>query len=223
MVIYTTLNAQSVQTATDVAKKVLPNLKVNAVTGGSIPLLKRMESEAAAFPAALHDPQNLWVSANTRVVVAMLNTKRLDGAAPRTWADLADPKYKGKIIIADPGDSSTAFTALWGMEQVLGAEGLKKFAANTTVSSAASNVVRAVGQGEYAVGITARKPSDRSPRCSISRPSKMPWTRPTTAFGLASYFHSPDVGRIFRVSEALEYGMVDYVALKFPCPGDILK
>jgi succinate-semialdehyde dehydrogenase/glutarate-semialdehyde dehydrogenase len=30
----------------------------------------------------------------------------------------------------------------------------------------------------------------------------------STEFGLASYFYSRDVGRIFRVSEALEYGMV---------------
>jgi succinate-semialdehyde dehydrogenase/glutarate-semialdehyde dehydrogenase len=29
-----------------------------------------------------------------------------------------------------------------------------------------------------------------------------------TAFGLASYFYSRDIGRIFRVAEALEYGMV---------------
>jgi succinate-semialdehyde dehydrogenase/glutarate-semialdehyde dehydrogenase len=29
-----------------------------------------------------------------------------------------------------------------------------------------------------------------------------------TEFGLASYFYSRDVGRIFRMSEALEYGMV---------------
>jgi len=29
-----------------------------------------------------------------------------------------------------------------------------------------------------------------------------------TVFGLASYFYSRDIGRIFRVSEALEYGMV---------------
>jgi succinate-semialdehyde dehydrogenase/glutarate-semialdehyde dehydrogenase len=29
-----------------------------------------------------------------------------------------------------------------------------------------------------------------------------------TIFGLASYFYSRDVGRIFRVGEALEYGMV---------------
>ena len=29
-----------------------------------------------------------------------------------------------------------------------------------------------------------------------------------TEFGLASYFYSRDVGRIFRVAEALEYGIV---------------
>ena len=29
-----------------------------------------------------------------------------------------------------------------------------------------------------------------------------------TEFGLAAYFYSRDVGRIFRVAEALEYGMV---------------
>ncbi|RZL37768.1 MAG: aldehyde dehydrogenase family protein, partial [Rubrivivax sp.] len=30
----------------------------------------------------------------------------------------------------------------------------------------------------------------------------------STEFGLASYFYSRDIGRIFRVGEALEYGMV---------------
>lgn len=29
-----------------------------------------------------------------------------------------------------------------------------------------------------------------------------------TEFGLASYFYSKDVSKIFRVPEALEYGMV---------------
>jgi len=29
-----------------------------------------------------------------------------------------------------------------------------------------------------------------------------------TDFGMASYFYIRDVGRIFRVAEALEYGMV---------------
>ena len=29
-----------------------------------------------------------------------------------------------------------------------------------------------------------------------------------TEFGLASYFYSRDIGRIFRIAEALEYGIV---------------
>lgn len=186
VVLYTSNNAQSVDAVKDVAKKLMPNVKINVVTGGSGQLLKRMETEAAkpqadifwsstanvlgafqplyepyksprasAIPAALNHPNNLWTASNTHIVVAMVNTSRLAGTPmPQTWADLTAPAFKGKIIIADPENSSTAYSALWLIEQVLGAEGLKKIAANTTVTSAASNVVRSVGQGEYAVGLT---------------------------------------------------------------------
>ena len=186
VVLYTSNNAQSVDAVKGVATKLLPNLKMNVIAGGSGQLLKRMETEAAkpqadvfwtssanvlgafkslyepykspeaaSIPASLLQRDNLWAPANVHVVVAMLNTKQLgNAAAPQSWADLVAPAFKGKIIIADPENSSTAYTALWLVEQVLGADGLKKLAANVTVSSAASNVVRAVGQGEYAVGIT---------------------------------------------------------------------
>jgi len=30
----------------------------------------------------------------------------------------------------------------------------------------------------------------------------------STEFGLAAYFYSRDIGRVFRVAEQLEYGMV---------------
>ena len=186
VVLYTSNNAQSVDAVKDVAKKLMPNVKINVITGGSGQLLKRMETESArpqadifwsstanvlgafqtlyepyksprgaAIPAALNHPAGLWTASNTHIVVAMVNTSRLAGTPmPQTWADLAAPAFKGKIIIADPENSSTAYSALWLIEQVLGAEGLKKIAANTTVTSAASNVVRSVGQGEYAVGLT---------------------------------------------------------------------
>ena len=185
VVMYSSNNAQSVDTAKDMTRKALAQVKLEAITGGSQPLLKRIETEAgkpladifwtssanlmesfrkyfepykspeaAAVPLSLHDPQAQWVGANLHVVVGMINLRRLGAEAPRSWADLADSRMKGKIIIADPGNSSTAFTALWGAEQVLGAEGLKRLGANCTVTSAAANVVRSVGQGEYAVGIT---------------------------------------------------------------------
>ena len=55
----------------------------------------------------------------------------------------------------------------------------------------------------------ARRPSARWRRCSASRPRPRSIALANdTEFGLASYFYSRDIGRIFRVGEALEYGMV---------------
>lgn len=185
VVLYTTLNSQSVDTASDIARDMLPHVKPSAVVGGSSQLLRRIEAEAGqpkgdvfwtssanvmhgyrslfepyrspeaeAIPAHLHGPDDLWMAANLHIVVGMVNARQLSGPAPVRWADLTDRRFKGKVIIGDPGNSSTAFTALWGIERVLGEDGLKALARNVSVSSAASHVVRSVGQGEYAVGIT---------------------------------------------------------------------
>ena len=104
---------------------------------------------AASVPAELSDASSLWTAANIHVVTLMVNTNQLGGAPrPKTWADLLDPRWKGKIIIADPANSSTAFTILWGVSKLLGAEALKKLAGQVTVTSAAATVLRAVAQGE---------------------------------------------------------------------------
>ena len=124
--------------------------------GAFTPLFEAYRSpELAAIPKALHHPTGLWSAANIHVVVAMVNRNQLGGVAlPKTWTDLFDPRLKGKIIIADPANSSTALTVLWGVEKMLGAEGLKRLAHNVKVTSAAATVLRGVGQGEYAVGLT---------------------------------------------------------------------
>lgn len=111
--------------------------------------------ELAAIPKALQQPQDLWSAANLHVAVAMVNRNQLGGAPlPRTWADLLDPRLKGRMIIADPANSSTGLTILWGAEKMLGADGLKRLATNLKVTSAAATVLRSVGQGEFAVGLT---------------------------------------------------------------------
>ena len=49
----------------------------------------------------------------------------------------------------------------------------------------------------------------RSLRCSGSKTEQEAIDAANnTEFGLASYFYSRDIGRIYRVGEALEYGMV---------------
>jgi iron(III) transport system substrate-binding protein len=111
--------------------------------------------QLASIQPGLREPSNLWTASNLHVVVAMVNTNQLGGrSAPKAWTDLFDPAFKGKLTIADPGNSSTAYTILWGVRQMLGADGLKKIAANTVVTSQAPTVLRSVAQGEYAVGLT---------------------------------------------------------------------
>lgn len=111
--------------------------------------------QLAAIPAALRHPENLWTASNVHLVVAMVNKNQLGGKpAPKSWKELLDPSFNGKIIIADPANSSTAYTILWGIDKLLGPDALKALAANLTVSSAASTVLRSVGQGEFAVGLT---------------------------------------------------------------------
>lgn len=185
-VIYTSNNAEAVQTVVDIARKRMPQVKIGTVTGGSATLLKRIEAEAAApqadifwssspntlgafkanyaayespegkaVPPGLHEKDKLWTACNIHVVVMMVNRSQLGGAPePKVWADLLDPRWKGKIIVADPASSSTAYTVLWGASKLLGAERLKTLAKNLVVSRNASAVLKAVSQGEYAIGLT---------------------------------------------------------------------
>lgn len=44
-----------------------------------------------------------------------------------------------------------------------------------------------------------------------------------TPMGLASYFYSRDLGQCFRVSEALEYGMVRGVHISCRCVADVMS
>lgn len=124
--------------------------------GAFTPLFEPYRSaQLAAIPKTLQHPSDLWSAANVHVVVAMVNRNQLGAVPlPKTWTDLFDPRLKGKIMIADPANSSTALTILWGVEKMLGADGLKRLAANVKQTSAAATVLRSVGQGEFAVGLT---------------------------------------------------------------------
>ncbi len=78
--------------------------------------------------------------------------------APKRWADLLDPAYRGEIQVANPTSSGTAYTLLatwmqlWGEDRTF--EFLKALDANVnqyTLSGSAP--VRAVARGETGVGI----------------------------------------------------------------------
>jgi len=53
----------------------------------------------AAVPSSFRDPNNLWFGLTKRARVIMYARDRVDPGAIRTYEDLADPRWKGKILI----------------------------------------------------------------------------------------------------------------------------
>lgn len=64
-------------------------------------LLQPADSEilAANIPASLRDPGNRWFGFSLRARTIAYSTERVDPAALSTYADLADPKWKGKLCL----------------------------------------------------------------------------------------------------------------------------
>jgi iron(III) transport system substrate-binding protein len=59
---------------------------------------------AKAVPARLRDPDNNWFGFSKRARVILYNKEKLTAAtAPQTYEDLADPKWKGKLLIRSSG------------------------------------------------------------------------------------------------------------------------
>jgi iron(III) transport system substrate-binding protein len=89
--------------------------------------------------------------------VTELNRRRI--AAPRCWADIAQPAFRGEVQVADPNTSGTAYTMLATLVQLMGEEpaftylrALHRNVNQYTRSGAAP--ARAAATGETLVGIT---------------------------------------------------------------------
>ena len=113
-----------------------------------------------AVPPEFRDPNDLWLGTNLHLLVILANTKAVAEAdMPKSWADLADPKWKGKIAFTDPANSGSAYTntTLWvdlfgGGDK--GWDMTKKIYANLKILNKSSLVFSGVGEGEYPLGVS---------------------------------------------------------------------
>src|SRR4029450_1168473 len=65
---------------------------------------------ANGIPAALIDPEGYWTGFSARMRVIAYNTKTVTpNDAPQSIFDLADPKWKDQVAMADPRFGSTSF------------------------------------------------------------------------------------------------------------------
>jgi len=73
---------------------------------------------------------------------------------PQCWKDLALDIYAGKIIMANPSMSGSAYSQVYQMNELYGFDFLKEVVPNVTFVSSSSLVPESVARGEYAIGVT---------------------------------------------------------------------
>jgi iron(III) transport system substrate-binding protein len=114
---------------------------------------------AEGIPDVLRDPEGYWTGFSARMRVIAYNTKLVpDVDAPRSVFDLADPKWRGQVAIADPRFGSTSFhvAALYAVLGDTKADDLfRRLKANAVRVVDGNSVVRdMVVRGEVKVGLT---------------------------------------------------------------------
>jgi len=111
------------------------------------------EDIAKHYPAEHKDADGLFASFRLGLSVIAYNSSLVKAAdAPRSFADLLDPKWKGKMIKAHPGYSGTIMTATHQIARDLGWSYLEKLSQQGVMQvQSASDPPKKLALGERAV------------------------------------------------------------------------
>jgi iron(III) transport system substrate-binding protein len=112
-----------------------------------------------SFPAATLDKDGILSPSYRVVVVSILYNTRLVKAeeAPKTLADLLQPKWKGKIVMPDPTQHTTTMTWLANLSKVMGNEWrpfVERLAGQVGLVESFLPAVNKVITGEFPLGIS---------------------------------------------------------------------
>lgn len=111
--------------------------------------------EAAALPPGYVEKESRWTASNTHVMILMVNKSLVKAdEVPKSWKDLFDPKWKDKIVVANPEKSGSAYAQVYGIYKLYGWDGINKLIANAKILDSSSLIYKGVAAGEYPLGIT---------------------------------------------------------------------
>lgn len=125
------------------------------VADGDLAKLSNVDSSALIDEAV--DPNGYYVGTRIIPTVIAYNTDIIDEAdAPKSWADLVDPKYKDKIVLPNPAVSgAAAFNAsVWKNSDELGVDWINELGKNTPMIAESNGPTsQEVASGSRPVGI----------------------------------------------------------------------
>lgn len=102
------------------------------------------------FRDGFYDTKAGWVALRATGIAIMYNTNSVKPAdVPKTWKELTDPKWKGRIAISDPNRAGSSFSHLYAMWKLYGPDYFKALAANDVMVAGDGSATRqAVATGE---------------------------------------------------------------------------
>jgi len=117
---------------------------------------KGADKLAAPYRAA----DDKWFAATGYMAAFCVNNERIKAkglTAPKDWADLLDPKFKGEVVMPNPVSSGTGYLQIVGILQQMGEEKGWKFLKDLDANVAqyiksGSRPCKAARAGEFAVG-----------------------------------------------------------------------
>ena len=120
-------------------------------------LEKYTSAEAANIDKAFIDPEGFYTGARMmNMGIAFNTTKVKKEEAPKTWNDLLDPKWKGQIVMTDPGTAGTTKYAVGALiaSKDYGPAYFEKLKANgTELQSGTTATHNQIAAGAYKVGM----------------------------------------------------------------------
>jgi iron(III) transport system substrate-binding protein len=118
-------------------------------------LAKYSPAGVDAFPAGYKDKDGYYYGLRATVNAITYNTKSVSAAeAPKTWKDLLDPKWKGKLVTAHPGYSGVIATHVLALVHLHGWDYFKQLAQNQVMlKQSAADPSSVVASGERIVAV----------------------------------------------------------------------
>jgi iron(III) transport system substrate-binding protein len=118
-------------------------------------LLPYRSPAASAVPSALNDPEGAFTTVRMSVTVIAVNTSQVPAdARPRSFRDLAEPAWAGRVTMADPNRSGSAFTTVAALAQKYGWDYFDALRRNDIVAAGGNSaVLNRVVTGERHAGI----------------------------------------------------------------------